>query len=92
MHTCSIHMYTFYITRYTPSYTLCKLQCKLYNILQYTLNTLYTVTGIDDATALDLARKLEFAEDVVPEAAAQIKKLYELFVGVDATQVIYYKC
>ena len=49
----------------------------------------YRVLGVDDEIAMDLARKLEFSDDVVPSAAAEIKKLYELFMGVDATQVSY---
>jgi len=44
-------------------------------------------TGITDDTALDLARKLEFEGNAVQDAAKEIKKLYELFIGVDATQV-----
>jgi len=43
--------------------------------------------GISDEAALDLARKLEFEGDAVAQAAGEIKKLYELFLGVDATQV-----
>ena len=43
--------------------------------------------GISDDAAIDLAQKLEFEGDAVGQAAAEIKKLYELFIGVDATQV-----
>lgn len=43
--------------------------------------------GISDEAAVDLAHKLEFEGDAIPQAAREIKKLYELFIGVDATQV-----
>jgi len=44
-------------------------------------------TGISEEIALDLAAKLEFEGAAIPEAAAQIQNLYQLFAGVDATQV-----
>lgn len=44
-------------------------------------------TGISEDAAVDLARKLEFEGDAVLQAAAEIRKLYELFIAVDATQV-----
>ena len=43
--------------------------------------------GISDDAAVDLAQKLEFEGDAIGQAATEIKKLYELFIGVDATQV-----
>lgn len=44
-------------------------------------------SGVSDAIALDIALKLEFEGAAVEQAAKEIKKLYELFIGVDATQV-----
>ena len=43
--------------------------------------------GVSDETAAELAVKLEFEGDAIGQAAQEIKKLYDLFIGVDATQV-----
>ncbi|GFT52458.1 succinate--CoA ligase subunit beta, mitochondrial [Nephila pilipes] len=43
--------------------------------------------GITDSQARSIAEKLKFEKDLLHEAAQQIKKLYELFIKVDATQI-----
>ena len=43
--------------------------------------------GITDAQALKLAKNLQFSPDMQAAAAEEIKKLYELFLKVDATQI-----
>ncbi|XP_076337556.1 succinate--CoA ligase [GDP-forming] subunit beta, mitochondrial-like isoform X2 [Tachypleus tridentatus] len=43
--------------------------------------------GLSNEQARKLAENLEFKEEVRDQAANQIKKLYELFLKVDATQV-----
>lgn len=45
------------------------------------------VTGITHAQAEEVARFLEFKGPLVEKAAAEIEKLYHLFVKVDATQI-----
>eukprot|EP01137_Pigoraptor_chileana_P008250 Opistho-2@54810 len=45
------------------------------------------MTGVKDEQAKRLAEKLNFKGDFAVQAADQIKKLYNLFVAVDATQV-----
>lgn len=44
-------------------------------------------TGITHAQAQEVARFLEFKGTLVDKAAAEIEKLYQLFVKVDATQI-----
>lgn len=44
-------------------------------------------TGITHAQAVEVARFLEFKGALVEKAAAEIEKLYHLFVKVDATQI-----
>lgn len=44
-------------------------------------------TGITHAQAEEVARFLEFKGPLVEKAAAEIEKLYQLFVKVDATQI-----
>jgi len=44
-------------------------------------------TGVTDEQCQQMAKNLEFTEAVQGKAAMQIKHLYELFVGTDATQV-----
>ncbi|XP_065084937.1 succinate--CoA ligase [GDP-forming] subunit beta, mitochondrial-like [Ochlerotatus camptorhynchus] len=44
-------------------------------------------TGITHAQAEEVARFLEFKGPLVERAAAEIEKLYQLFVKVDATQI-----
>jgi succinyl-CoA synthetase beta subunit len=44
-------------------------------------------TGITTAQATKIAEFCEFKPENVPEAADQISKLYEMFLGLDATQV-----
>jgi succinyl-CoA synthetase beta subunit len=43
--------------------------------------------GVTDEQALEMAKNLEFTESAQHKAAIQIKNLYDLFVGTDATQV-----
>ncbi|KAG1681701.1 Succinate--CoA ligase [GDP-forming] subunit beta, mitochondrial [Nymphon striatum] len=43
--------------------------------------------GLTDEQALDLAKNLKFFGPLEAEAAEQIKKLYKLFLEVDATQI-----
>ncbi|GFY52078.1 succinate--CoA ligase subunit beta, mitochondrial [Trichonephila inaurata madagascariensis] len=43
--------------------------------------------GISDSQARSIAQKLKFEKDLLHEAAQQIKKLYEIFIKVDATQI-----
>ncbi|XP_071479118.1 succinate--CoA ligase [GDP-forming] subunit beta, mitochondrial-like [Diadema antillarum] len=43
--------------------------------------------GVTDEQALRMAENLEFKGDLITVAADQIKNLYKLFLGVDATQV-----
>ena len=43
--------------------------------------------GIQDSQALSMAKNLQFEGDRLQKAAEQIKKLYKLFINVDATQV-----
>jgi len=45
------------------------------------------VTGVTDEQALTMAKNLEFSPAVQDKAASQIKHLYEMFIGTDATQV-----
>ncbi|XP_076330997.1 succinate--CoA ligase [GDP-forming] subunit beta, mitochondrial-like [Tachypleus tridentatus] len=45
------------------------------------------INGLSDEQAKRLAEKLEFTEELRDQAANQIKKLYELFIKVDATQI-----
>lgn len=45
------------------------------------------LTGITHAQAEEVARFLEFKGPLVGKAAAEIEKLYQLFVKVDATQI-----
>jgi len=44
-------------------------------------------SGMTDEQALQMAANLQFSGDKQKEAADQIKKLYQLFLDVDATQV-----
>uniref|UniRef100_A0A914WK47 Succinate--CoA ligase [GDP-forming] subunit beta, mitochondrial n=1 Tax=Plectus sambesii TaxID=2011161 RepID=A0A914WK47_9BILA len=44
-------------------------------------------TGVTDEIALRLAEKLEFKGALKNKAAEEIKRLYKLFIAVDATQV-----
>ena len=44
-------------------------------------------TGLTNDQALRLATNLGFKDDLNGYAALQIKRLYNLFIGVDATQV-----
>lgn len=44
-------------------------------------------TGVTHAQAEEVARFLEFKGPLVQKAAAEIEKLYQLFVKVDATQI-----
>ncbi|KAF8766389.1 succinate--CoA ligase [GDP-forming] subunit beta, mitochondrial-like isoform X1 [Argiope bruennichi] len=43
--------------------------------------------GITDSQARNIAQKLKFEGDLLHQAAQQIKKLYDLFIKVDATQI-----
>ncbi|XP_054724409.1 succinate--CoA ligase [GDP-forming] subunit beta, mitochondrial-like [Uloborus diversus] len=43
--------------------------------------------GITDSQARNVAQKLNFKDDLLHQAAQQIKKLYDLFIKVDATQI-----
>ncbi|CAB3409388.1 unnamed protein product [Caenorhabditis bovis] len=43
--------------------------------------------GMTEAQALKIAKQLQFSGELVGVAAKEIKKLYELFIAVDATQV-----
>ena len=43
--------------------------------------------GIQDSQALNMAENLRFEGKLAEKAANQIKKLYKLFINVDATQV-----
>ena len=43
--------------------------------------------GVQDSTAISMAKNLQFEGDKIQKAADQIKRLYELFIKVDATQV-----
>ncbi|XP_054751618.2 succinate--CoA ligase [GDP-forming] subunit beta, mitochondrial-like [Lytechinus pictus] len=43
--------------------------------------------GITDEQAVTMAKNLDFKGDLIRVAADQIKNLYKLFLGVDATQV-----
>jgi succinyl-CoA synthetase beta subunit len=43
--------------------------------------------GVTDEQASEMAKNLEFTGPALEEAARQIKSLYQLFCGVDATQV-----
>lgn len=43
--------------------------------------------GISDSQARNIAQKLNFKGDLMHQAAQQIRKLYELFIQVDATQI-----
>lgn len=43
--------------------------------------------GLTNEQALRLAANLGFKNDLTGYAALQIKRLYNLFIGVDATQV-----
>ncbi|KAK5968140.1 Succinate-CoA ligase subunit beta [Trichostrongylus colubriformis] len=45
------------------------------------------LTGITDAQAMKIAKNLEFKGDLAKNAANQIKRLYDLFLAVDATQI-----
>lgn len=44
-------------------------------------------TGIQDHQALKIAKLLEFTDDALTDAQEQIIRLYNLFIGSDATQV-----
>lgn len=44
-------------------------------------------TGITDDTANKIASFLEFSHDLQPQVAAQIKRLWEVFISIDAVQV-----
>ena len=44
-------------------------------------------SGISDVQSIKIAEFLKFSQHLVPVAAEQIKRLYELFIEVDATQV-----
>lgn len=44
-------------------------------------------TGIQDSQAMDMAKNLGFDGSKQKAAAEQIKRLYKLFIDVDATQV-----
>ena len=43
--------------------------------------------GVSMEDACSMAKNLEFKEELIDTAATQILKLYDLFCGVDATQV-----
>ncbi|KFM77485.1 Succinyl-CoA ligase [GDP-forming] subunit beta, mitochondrial, partial [Stegodyphus mimosarum] len=43
--------------------------------------------GITDSQARNVAKKLEFKDNLLHQAAQEIKKLYDLFIKVDATQI-----
>ncbi|XP_042909162.2 succinate--CoA ligase [GDP-forming] subunit beta, mitochondrial [Parasteatoda tepidariorum] len=45
------------------------------------------VKGITDEQAKSIAQKLNFEDELLQQAADQIKKLYNLFIKVDATQI-----
>uniref|UniRef100_A0AC34GNQ8 Succinate--CoA ligase [GDP-forming] subunit beta, mitochondrial n=1 Tax=Panagrolaimus sp. ES5 TaxID=591445 RepID=A0AC34GNQ8_9BILA len=44
-------------------------------------------TGISDNDAKKIAKFLEFPDSLIPTVAEQVKRLYELFLEVDATQL-----
>merc|ERR1712070_853298 len=44
-------------------------------------------TGITNAQAVKIAKFCEFKPEMVAEAATMIERLYDMFVGLDATQV-----
>ena len=47
-------------------------------------------SGITNAQATKIAEFCEFKPEMVPQAADSISKLYDMFIGLDATQALHH--